>query len=80
MFVTLLYFRFLRYNTYLYSGLFKLCSNALLKNTAITLQNTHRSYTEKMICGDYGGVRSVWCLGFVHVCISCVWGVCCNVV
>ena len=34
-------------NTYLYSALFTLCSNALLKNTVITLLNTHRSYTEK---------------------------------
>ena len=35
-------------NTYLYSALFLLCSNALLKNTGIPLLNTHRSYTEKM--------------------------------
>ena len=36
-------------NTYLYSTLFTLCSNAFLKkNTVISLLNTHRSYTEKM--------------------------------
>ena len=35
-------------NTYLYSALFTLCSNALLKKTVIPLLNTHRSYTEKM--------------------------------
>ena len=34
-------------NTYLYSALFTLCSNALLKKTVIPLLNTHRSYTEK---------------------------------
>ena len=36
-------------NTYLYSALFTLCSNALLKNTVITLLNTDRSYTENII-------------------------------
>ena len=35
-------------NTYLYSALFTLCSNALLKNTVIPLLNTHRSYTKKL--------------------------------
>ena len=35
-------------STYLYSALFTLCSNALLKKTVIPLLNTHRSYTEKM--------------------------------
>ena len=35
-------------NTYLYSALFTLCSNALLKKPVIPLLNTHRSYTEKM--------------------------------
>ena len=34
-------------NTYLYSALFTLCSNALLKKTVIPLLNTHRYYTEK---------------------------------
>ena len=35
-------------STYLYSALFTLCSNALLKKTVIPLLNTNRSYTEKM--------------------------------
>ena len=34
-------------NIYLYSALFTLCSNALLKNTVIPLLNTPRFYTEK---------------------------------
>ena len=34
-------------NSYLYSVLFTLCSNVLLKNTVVTLLNAHRSYTEK---------------------------------
>ena len=32
-------------NKYLYSALFTLCSNALLKNTVITLLNIYRTYT-----------------------------------
>ena len=35
------------YYTYLYSALFKLCSNALHKNTVIPLLNTYLCYTEK---------------------------------